>query len=176
MNYVDYIIIAVLVIGFVLGYKDGLLRKIIGLSGLALGIYLAFKFYNRLSPLLNGFFEGDTYLSELVSGAFILIVVVVIAAVLKRIVHPFDKVNFFVNKLLGGAAGIFQISLYLSCLLLMLYNFNFPKHETAQKSYLYPKVISIVPSILNKLTDSASTSREILSEILKNNDKVKEHK
>jgi len=41
MNYIDYILIAIILIGFILGYKDGLVRKVIGLLGLVVAIFLA---------------------------------------------------------------------------------------------------------------------------------------
>jgi len=44
LNYIDYIIILFLIVGFLLGFRDGLVRKIIGLIGLILGIVLAFEF------------------------------------------------------------------------------------------------------------------------------------
>jgi membrane protein required for colicin V production len=170
MNSVDYIIIIFAAIGFILGYKDGFLRKIIGIAGLILGIYCAFKFYVKISPFFINFFEGDRYLSDIAAGLIIYVIIVLISSILKRIVHPFDKVNFLVNKLIGGAVGVVQMLIYLSLIFLILYNFNFPERSKAKKSKYYSKVIKIVPSVLNKVTDSTNTIRETINDIIKNSE------
>ena len=60
MNYIDYILIVIVLIGFLLGFKDGLIRKIIGLIGLIAGIALAL---GKIAP------EGSTvYYIALILG------------------------------------------------------------------------------------------------------------
>ncbi|MEK6552235.1 MAG: CvpA family protein, partial [Bacteroidota bacterium] len=93
MNYLDYITIVIILIGFLLGFKDGLVRKVIGLLGLIFGIGLAFQFSGSVGKLLIRFFNNDEYLSSVIAGILIFFVVIIIATIIKRIVHPFDKVN-----------------------------------------------------------------------------------
>ena len=90
MNYIDYIILLIVFIGFLLGFKDGLIRKIIGLIGLIAGILLAYKFSGNLGRFLIKFFNNDDYLANLISGILIFLTVILIASILKRIVHPVD--------------------------------------------------------------------------------------
>jgi len=101
LNYLDYIIIVIILIGFLLGFKDGLVRKLIGLLGLIFGIGLAFQFSGTVGKLLIRFFNNDEYLSSVIAGILIFLVVILIATIIKRIVHPFDKVNRLINQVLA---------------------------------------------------------------------------
>ena len=115
MNYLDILILAIALLGFLLGFKDGLIRKIIGLIGLIAAIGFAFEFSDKLGHLLTPFFNNDDYLAKIISGILIFLFVILIASIIKRIVHPLDKVNRFVNlprKALSKkpASGIKQTS------------------------------------------------------------------
>ena len=105
MNYIDFIIVFFLFVGFALGFRDGLIRKFIGLIGLVVGFVLALEFYQRLAFIISSYVNDEIYLAEIVSWIFIFIGTIFLASILKRIIHPLDKVNKFTNQLLGGIAG-----------------------------------------------------------------------
>ncbi len=44
MNILDIVIAAILVIGFILGYKDGFVRKLIGTIGFVAAVYFSIRF------------------------------------------------------------------------------------------------------------------------------------
>jgi membrane protein required for colicin V production len=148
LNFIDYIIIIFFVIGFILGYKDGLIRKLIGLAGILIGIFLAVKFSDAFGKVLTPFFNNEEYLASIIGGFIIFIATVILASIIKRLVHPHDKVNQFVNQISGGIIGSIQILIFLSVLLLVLGVFNFPNEKTASKSLLYRPVYSIVPGTI----------------------------
>ncbi len=68
MNYIDYILIGVVLVGFILGYKDGLVRKIIGLLGLITAIYIAVTYSETLGEYLSPMFNDENYLAKIISG------------------------------------------------------------------------------------------------------------
>ena len=51
------LIIAIVLIGFILGYKDGLIRKFIGLIGLIVAILLAVNYSGGLGEEVNPSFR-----------------------------------------------------------------------------------------------------------------------
>ncbi|MCX6150238.1 MAG: CvpA family protein [Ignavibacteriales bacterium] len=162
MNYIDYIIIAFLVIGFILGFKDGMVRKLIGLSGILIGIFLAVKFSEPVGKLLSPFFNNEPYLAGII-GAFVIFIITIIAAsVIKRLVHPHDKVNQLVNQISGGIIGTVQIVFFLSVLLLLLGVFTFPKTKTAEASWLYKPVYNVVPSTIGFLIGGKDFVKEFI--------------
>jgi membrane protein required for colicin V production len=136
-------------IGFILGYKDGLVRKIIGLLGVFLGIFLAVKFAAKAGTLIAPLMDQEFYLAEIAAGFLIFLAVVVIASVVKRMVHPHDKVSKFTNQLLGGITGTIQIVFIISGLFLFLNIFNVPDKKAADKSLLYGSVYGVMPKTID---------------------------
>ena len=103
MLILDIIIVVALLVGFILGYKDGFIRKLIGLIGLAVAIYLAVVFASPVGRLVESTLGIEFYLSEIIGGAVIFLLIMIIIAIIKRVVHPFDKVNNVLNQILWGA-------------------------------------------------------------------------
>lgn len=149
MNYIDYILIAFLIVGFVLGFRDGLVRKVIGIIGLVLGIILSYRFAEDGGKFISPFLNNEVYLAEIVAGILIFIITVLVFSIIKRIVHPLDKVNRFVNQLIGGLAGTIQIIFFMSAFLLVLKIFNFPSNEVRNNSIFYTRIYNIIPNTID---------------------------
>jgi len=171
LNYLDYIIFIVVLIGFLLGFKDGLVRKIIGLIGLITGIALAFQFSNKVGKLLTQFFNNDEYLSSVIGGILIFLIVVLIATILKRIIHPFDKVNRILNQFLGGVIGAVQITFFLSAVFLFLNIFRFPKAEQRKDSLTYNYVLDLIPKSIDLVIGKSSKASDYIKEYIEKSDK-----
>ena len=170
MNYIDYIILLIVFIGFLLGFKDGLIRKIIGLIGLIAGILLAYKFSGNLGRFLIKFFNNDDYLANLISGILIFLTVILIASILKRIVHPVDKVNRLINQTMGGLIGDVQITFFISAILLFLNIFNVPKSEQRKGSFFYGFVSDIIPKTVDLVAGHKTRATEYLKEYIEKKD------
>ena len=171
MNYIDYILIVIVLIGFLLGFKDGLIRKIIGLIGLIAGIALAFEFSDNLGAVLTPFFNNDSYLANITSGILIFLVVILIASIVKRIVHPLDKVNRFLNQFIGGLIGSAQIILFLSGIMLFLDIFNFPAKDVKDNSLFYKPVHNIIPATFDLVIGKHSKVSDIIKDFIESKEK-----
>lgn len=172
MNYVDYTIIAVIVIGFLLGFKDGLVRKVIGVLGLLVGIVLAFEFASDVGKWLLPIFDNEEYLAEIVAGILIFLFAILITSIIKRIVHPVDKVNRFINQLLGGFSGALQMIFFISGFLLFLNIFQFPNDPTREKSLLYGKVYSVIPTTIDFVIGDSSKAGNFINDIIEKKDSI----
>ena len=170
MNYLDYIIVFVILIGFLLGFKDGLVRKIIGLLGLIVGIVLAFQFSGTVGKLLTRFFSNDEYLSSVIAGILIFLVVILIATIIKRIVHPFDKVNRLINQVLGGVIGTVQIIYFMSAVFLFLNIFGFPKTEHRKNSFAYDDILDLIPKTIDFAMGQKSKASDYFKQYIEKND------
>ncbi|MBI9072295.1 MAG: CvpA family protein [Melioribacteraceae bacterium] len=166
MSYLDIIIFVVILIGFLLGYKDGLVRKIIGIIGFILALVLAFKFAKVSGAFISPVFNDEIYLSEIVAGILIFLITVIIISILKRIIHPVDKVNRFINQLLGGISGAVQIVFFISGFLLFLNIFNFPNEKDANESYLYSKVYNVLPFTIDFILGKDTDTKNIIKDFL----------
>lgn len=166
MNFVDYIIIAFLAIGFILGFKDGLVRKIIGLIGFFVSIGLAFELSDYAGLTLQPFFNNDFLLAKTIGGIAIFFIAIFVVAILKRVLHPVDKVNRFVNQLLGGISGLIQMVFFLSAIFILLGIFNFPTQKERENSLFYETVHNVVPFTVDILMGKDSKAREFLNEYI----------
>ncbi len=170
MNYLDYIIIVVIIIGFLLGFKDGFVRKIIGLIGLILGVILAFQFSNKVGKYLTIFFNNDEYLSNVLAGITIFLLVILIASLIKRVVHPFDKVNRFINQFVGGIIGAVQIAFFLSAVFLFLNIFSFPNLNQRNNSFSYNFVLDLIPKSIDFIIGNNAKASEYLIKYIEKKD------
>lgn len=166
MSYLDIAIFIIILIGFLLGYKDGLVRKIIGIIGFILAVVLAFKYAQEGGELIAPAFNNEMYLAKIVAGILIFLIILLVISILKRVIHPVDKVNRFVNQLLGGISGAIQIVFFISGFLLFLNIFNFPKEEDKKESYLYIHVYSVLPYTIDFIMGKNTKTEDIIKDFL----------
>ncbi len=101
MILLDILITVGVIIGFILGFKDGFIRKLVGIAGFIVAIVASVFFAGKLGLLIEGVFGIEYYLSEIIGGLIIFISIITIFMFLKRVVHPFDKVNNLINQIVG---------------------------------------------------------------------------
>lgn len=176
MNYIDYILISIIIIGFILGYKDGLVRKVIGLLGLITAILLAINFSGELGIHLSPMFNDEDYLAKIISGIVIFFATILLFSILKRLIHPSDKVNKFVNQLLGGIAGTIQIVFITSVFLLLFNVISIPNEEDIKDSLLYSAVYDVIPTTIDLIAGSDFKTEGFIKDYIdsKNNTEVPE--
>lgn len=170
MNPVDLIVIATVLVGFILGYKDGFVRKLIGIIGFVLAIVSAAVLKDDLGRLIENAFGMEFYLAEIAGGVLIFFTVILIFTLLKRIIHPFDKVNNLINQLIGGVVGIFQLLFFLSAVFLLLNVFDIPGKKTEEESIFYSFTSGIIPSTIDFLNNYTPQTKEILEDYIKDID------
>jgi len=168
LNYIDFIILAIVFVGFVLGYKDGLVRKIIGLIGFILALGFAFEFSDKLGAVLSPIFYDDAYLANLIAGIIIFFVTVLLFSILKRVIHPVDKVNRFVNKFLGGISGAIQILFFISGFFLFLNIFGIPSDKTKDESFFYERTFNIIPWSIDFIMGANSKVHNFIDDYINN--------
>ncbi|MBI3124322.1 MAG: CvpA family protein [Ignavibacteriales bacterium] len=170
MNYLDYIILVIVIVGFILGFKDGLVRKIIGLIGLIVAIVLAFQLGGKVGKLFTSFFNQDDYLASLISGIIIFLGVLLITSIVKRIIHPTDKVNNLINQTLGGLIGVIQILYFTSTICLFLNIFAYPKTGDREDSTFYNSVLNLIPKTTDFIIGNRSKAAEVIKEYIEKDD------
>lgn len=175
MNLLDIIIGGILIIGFVLGFKDGIIRKIIGIIGFVFATFVSIRLAPSLGNMIERLFGIEFYLAQLIGGASMFIAIMIVTAIIKRIVHPFDKVNNVINQILGGAVGICQMLIFLSALFLLLNIFSFPSGSLKKDSYLHEKVMKIIPSVIRYVQNYTPDTKKVLKDYIndKDNDTTK---
>ncbi len=169
MNYLDIVILIITLIGFLLGFKDGLIRKLIGLLGLFVAFYVSFRFAAQIGKFLLPIFNNEINLAQIFGGILLFFIVVIIFSILKRVIHPLDKVNKLLNQILGGIAGTIQVLFFISAIFLILNMFNIPDKTDKEKSLMYNKVSLIVPSSIRFVMGNNNSLQDYLQKIIQTN-------
>lgn len=172
MNTVDIIIFLTLAVGFILGFKDGFVRKLIGIIGLLVAVILTALLAKKFGRVIESLLDIELYLSEIIAGLIIFLGTVLIFSILKRVIHPFDKVNGLINQLVGGAVGVIQLLFFISAVLLLLNIFDVPKKEVQDSSLLYNSTYSVIPFTINYLKDYTPSTEEIIKNYINQKDSL----
>jgi membrane protein required for colicin V production len=105
MNWLDIVIIVVIVLLGIVGLRQGLIRTVFGIAGLIGGIVLAGRYYDELAALL--FPSGATW-ANIAAYAIIAIATLVVAGVIGWLLAKL--VNFaalgWLDRLVGFILGV----------------------------------------------------------------------
>ncbi len=173
MSILDIVIAAVLSIGFILGYKDGFVRKLIGTIGFIAAAYFSIKYSFALGKSIENVLGIEIYLARIIGGLAIFLAIMILTSILKRVIHPFDKVNNLINQIIGGIVGTIQILVFLSALFFLLNVFTIPGKETADNSLLYKPVLNIIPYAIEQIRDYTPEPKKIIKKIVDDQDSLK---
>ncbi len=152
MNVLDIILIGLLVIGGVRGFRKGIILEIAGLFGLLLAVFGAFQFIDWGVSFIARFAEINAGLVTIISfvGIFLAIffAVYIIGWLAKATVHitPFG----IFDSIIGMLVGIFKWSFLISLLFYigLLFEINLD-HEQFHNSAAMPYVIALAPYFLD---------------------------
>lgn len=172
MNFIDIIIITALAIGFLLGFKDGFVRKLVGIIGFIAAVTIAILFSSFVGRMIESVFGIEFYLAEIMAGLLLFIAIMIVTTILKRVIHPFDKVNNFINQLIGGFVGIIQLLFFISAILLLLNIFDFPDKKTQKSSVFYKYAYSTIPTSIDFLKDYTPSTEDVIKDYINQKDSI----
>lgn len=173
MNPIDIIIILAAVTGFILGFKDGFIRKLVGIIGFVLAVILVVLFSDDLGRGIENVFGMEYYLAEMTAGAAIFLGVILLFTLLKRIIHPFDKVNNLINQIVGGFIGLTQIMFFISAVFLIMNIFSIPSREDQKNSMLYKETSQLIPVTIDLLSKYTPDTKKIIKNYINEKDTLK---
>lgn len=171
LNGFDIIVLIVLVVAFIKGYKKGLISMLIGLAIIVLAAIFGGTLANIFLPEINKILDISPQWANTLSyvSAF-LIIAVVLTLVGHFIQKVFDAVNLsFVNRLGGSVISIGSAMVVLSILLNLLLFVDsgekLIKPNVKKESFFYERVKAVVPAIVPYL--NISSWDEILPQDIK---------
>ena len=169
MNYVDIIIVVVLVAFGIGGLRKGIITEAATLLGLGLGLYGAFHFSDFTADRLLQWVEINPKYLNLISCIVTFIVVAILVNLLGRIVTKIVKsLNLgFIDKIGGFVFGIAKGILICSLLVMLVNVFRMNgiiKEKTKQESLLYPWIERAVPYVYQGF--------DLVKEAIQNDDEI----
>lgn len=172
MNYIDIIIVVALAIGFLLGFKDGFVRKLVGIIGFIAAVTIAILFSSFVGRMIESIFGIEFYLAEIMAGLLLFIAIMIVTTILKRVIHPFDKVNNLINQLVGGFVGILQLLFFMSAIFLLLNIFDFPDKKTQNSSIFYNYAYGFIPTSIDFLKDYTPSTEDVIKDYINQKDSL----
>jgi membrane protein required for colicin V production len=110
MNLIDYVLVIILVVSFVLGYARGFLTEAIGLISWLAGLWLAWHFAYLVEPHLGGLVR-EPPLSTWTARVAILLTVLVIGWLISGVCSYFIQqsgVSLMLDRILGVLFGLIR--------------------------------------------------------------------
>ncbi len=155
MNFIDIIIIILVLIAAFKGFVNGLIKEMISLISLIAGIYFASYFSAYTEQQLNYNFPKTEEYNDIISFFLVFTTIYLSLKLAGIIIHKFVKIIQLnlINKTLGLLFGIIKAMLIISFVLIEInhleqrFNTTIPKKQK-EDSKLYPLFENIIPTII----------------------------
>ena len=121
MIFVDYVMIAILVVSVVIGALRGFLREAVALVSWILALFIAWQFAPSLEPHLGAWLATHEDLRTWVARALIGLAVLVIGGVVGSLLGHFVRLSIFsgLDRLLGVLFGLLRGLVVLGLLVIL---------------------------------------------------------
>jgi len=173
MNYLDIILVALIIISAISGFKKGIIHQLASLVALVLGIFLAVKFTKVVAPFFQNYITSSENASKIIAFILIFIVVMILVHLLGKFLEKIlEEVELgIINKLAGLVFGIIKMLFIVSALMIFLQfsiiKFNWPSQEVREGSYLYKPIESVAPALFPYLKEWGNKAEETKTKLEK---------
>ncbi|MFO0505394.1 MAG: CvpA family protein [Chryseotalea sp.] len=150
MSYIDIGLVFFLIVGAIMGYKEGFLMEVVALVAIILGVLSGFKLMGQAMILLEQKWNINEHVLPYVACGVVFVIVVVLVTLLGRALKAKVDKSFLgrVDQAAGAALGFFRTAFMVSVILWLVHslNYSFPEKWTAN-AWLYPKLSELAPTV-----------------------------
>lgn len=152
MNWLDYLIILIMVFSFIAGLMRGVLREAIGLITWVLAVWVAFHYSDQLEPYLGGLLTSDA-LRPWVARVLLFIVVVLIGTIIGTVVAHFVRLSIFsgMDRFWGALFGLVRGLVVIGAFVILCHGLRLQSEPWWHRSLLAPHAERLA-NILRGLT------------------------
>jgi membrane protein required for colicin V production len=158
MNWLDIILLVLLVVPTLIGLKIGIIKAVLTVIGIIVGVVLAGRFYEPLANVLS--FISNEGVAKIVAFAIILIVVMILAAIgatlIKKVISA--VLLGWVNRLGGAILGLLLGIIFCGALLSIWVKF-LGIGDTIADAALANMLLDVFPMILAFLPNEFDSVR-----------------
>jgi len=150
LSKIDIVLIIILVIGAIAGYKKGFLSELFTLLGIILGVLAGFKLMGAAMLMLDEHYDINEKVLPYVAFAVVFLIVVVGITLLgKAFKSSLEKtVLGGIDKLCGGLLGIVKAAFMASVLIWLFTSLNvFAPPSFTEDAWLYPTIARLAPAV-----------------------------
>lgn len=156
MNFIDYLILAVLLVSLLLGFFRGFLREAIGLLSWLGGLWLAWHYAYLLEPHLGGLIAKQPY-STWAARAILLLSVLVVGWIIGGIVSYFvhqSGISLMLDRMIGMLFGFIRGVVLVSIAIMLGEQLELQRTDWWLRSRLMPTA-SEVAVFIKQFAESA---------------------
>jgi membrane protein required for colicin V production len=150
MNWLDFVLLAIILVTAVVGIFKGFVRQVIGLVAVVAGLILACLYYEQTAGIFMTFVKNDL-VSNFLGFLLIFVVVLIAGAILG---HLFTKAMkgplAFANRLFGAIFGVVKAVLICGILVFALVSFEIAK-PALETSVLAPACLGLTRAVVNAI-------------------------
>lgn len=153
MNYIDIILVVLLILAAFGGFSKGFISELISLAALVLGIWGAFEFSDITSRFLVENFNVNWKHLHLASLLITFIVIIILVHIVGNVVSKMTEtlIPGIINRLAGIILGVLKSALVLSVFLVFFdridKDVSIISEKTKSESKLYEPIRKFAPSI-----------------------------
>jgi membrane protein required for colicin V production len=153
MNWLDAIIVVILILSLVTGFINGLVKEVASLAALILGIWGAIKFSTFTAEKLYDYFDMTGryvgVIAFLITFGIIVVIIHFIGILADKVVSAASL--GFINRILGIVFGLIKSMLIMSVFFVVLNAIDarrpFLPKKTIEESKFYNPISDIAPAI-----------------------------
>ena len=158
MNFIDYLILAILLISLLLGFFRGFLREAIGLLTWLGGLWLAWRYAYLLQPHLGGLLATQPYNTWAARGILLLSCLVIgwsIGGIVAYFVHQ-SGISLMLDRMIGMLFGFIRGVIVVAIMVMLAREVQLEHAAWWQQSRLLP-IASEVSTWIQGFAESAVT-------------------
>lgn len=161
MNWIDAVIIIILILSVVSGFINGFVKEVASLAALILGIWGAIRFSSFTAGKLYDYFDMTGQyvgiIAFIITFAVIVVLIHFIGIIADKIITSVSL--GFVNRLFGMAFSLLKSVLIMSVLFVVLNVIDskrpFLPRERIEESYFYNPISDIAPAVFPIIGEGA---------------------
>ena len=148
MNWLDFVLLAIIVLTAVIGIFRGFVKQVIGLVAVVAGLILASLYYRQTAGIFETFIK-NSLLSDFLGFLLIFVLVLIAGAILGHLITKAMKGPLaFANRLFGAIFGFVKAVLICGILVFALVSFEIAK-PALETSILAPACLGVTRAVIN---------------------------
>jgi membrane protein required for colicin V production len=154
MNWFDLVVLILMLIALVNGYRKGLIQQLVGLAIIILSAIFGGKLAAYILPELNRFLDLSPNLARVLSFLLAFAAIAIVISLIGNLIQKFVNIILlsFVNRLLGSFIAVgtlmFILSIILNLVLMLDKKENLISKEIKNESFFFERVEAVVPAVV----------------------------
>lgn len=161
----DFLFLLPLVVFAILGFRDGLVRKLVAIVCVIGAMFAAQYFQQDLGKIMRRELSVDPANAPAQAYFVIFMGIVLLQSLLYRLLTKAYKIGGIADRIIGSALGLFEGMLIISVILVMFSLQGIPDRKLARDSRLYSLLVGIAPRITDIATTAVPDVQESLKEL-----------